>query len=533
MSFSPTLSARPPRIALAVAALLLVAELGGIGLIFKHGITFTCLDNWPALACRGSSRTLVALYCVLGTLALLAMLRPEPFRTLVGAAGERLWPLALNGAGVALALVPMALLREGGGAAALWPSLGAWVAGMALILVGLGLYLAPAARWRAFLAEAWPNLLLVTAAGAAAPWLAVLIRPLWRIEAIADATFRAVAAIIGFLGYEVTADPARKIIGTDAFSISVAPVCSGIEGIALVTLFVTLYLVLFRRDLRFPRALLLYPLGIAASALLNVVRIAALLVIGLEGNPALAVGGFHSHAGWLMFTLVALAIVALAQTVPALKTAAVPRATAHAPLPFLRDPVVARILPFAVFMATALAASTLTAQPGVVYPLRMLALTAVVLAFAPLYRHLPWRIDPWAVGVGAAVGLMWVMIPVAPAEAPPHGALAGGLLVLWFVVRGLGTVLLVPLVEELFFRDYLEGRLRIGTGRAWAIFAALVTAALFAALHDRWAEALVAGLAFSALARRQGNITDAILAHAVANLIVYAVAIATGNLAII
>ena len=203
------------------------------------------------------------------------------------------------------------------------------------------------------------------------------------------------------------------------------------------------------------------------------------------------------------------------------------------PLPFLRDPVVARILPFAVFMATALAASTLTAQPGVVYPLRMLALTAVVLAFAPLYRHLPWRIDPWAVGVGAAVGLMWVLIPVAPAEAPPHGALAGGLLVLWFVVRGLGTVLLVPLVEELFFRDYLEGRLRIGTGRAWAIFAALVTAALFAALHDRWAEALVAGLAFSALARRQGNITDAILAHAVANLIVYAVAIATGNLAII
>lgn len=65
------------------------------------------------------------------------------------------------------------------------------------------------------------------------------------------------------------------------------------------------------------------------------------------------------------------------------------------------------------------------------------------------------------------------------------------------------------------------------------ILAALITAGLFALLHDRWAEAFVAGLVFSVVARRSGRIADAIAAHAAANLVVFAVAAATGNLAII
>lgn len=108
----------------------------------------------------------------------------------------------------------------------------------------------------------------------------------------------------------------------------------------------------------------------------------------------------------------------------------------------------------------------------------------------------------------------------------------------WFLFLGVGTMVLVPLVEELFFRDYLESRLRgAGPGAAaplWRTVAAMqVTAALFGALHDRWAEAFVTDLAFSLLACRSGRIAEAIEAHALANLIVLAVAAVTGNLAII
>ncbi|SIO59711.1 exosortase E/protease, VPEID-CTERM system [Rhodovulum sp. ES.010] len=205
------------------------------------------------------------------------------------------------------------------------------------------------------------------------------------------------------------------------------------------------------------------------------------------------------------------------------------------PLPPLwRDPMAARILPFAVLMLSALVVSTLSTAPGALYPLRTALLGAVVALFWPIYRALDWRLDPVALGAGAAIGAMWCVIPVPAGDAaPPYGTLAGAALVGWYLARGLGTVLLVPLVEELFFRDYLEGKLRLGQGRAWAVAAALVSASAFAALHDRWAEALVAGLVFSWVCRRRGRIGDAVLAHAVANAVVYGVAVTTGNLQII
>ena len=533
----PALSAAPaarlPRKALLLAALLLIVELGGIGVIFKHAIHFRCLDNWPQPACAGASGALVAIYCALAVLLLFAMLTPQPLRDLVERAGERLWPLWLNLGGALVALIPVFFLHQGGGVAALGPSFGFWTLGMAALLAGLMLYLAPPPLWRRFLAGHWKTLTPMLLAGALAPSLATLIQPLWRLDAVAEVTFGAVSWLIGALGYSLTLDPVQKVIGTDTFAISVAPVCSGIEGIALVTIFVTLYLALFRREMRFPRALLLYPVGIAASALFNVLRITLLLIIGIEGNPALAVGGFHSHAGWLMFTLVALGLIALAQTVPSLKSGPETARVVIAPLPLRRDPVAARILPFAVFMLSAVLVSVLSQTPGMLYPLRVFLLGATVLLFWPLYRPLLRAgLDPFALGAGVAVGVIWALIPV-PAAAAPYGALSGAVLATWFVLRGIGTVALVPLIEELFFRDYLESRLRLGTGRGWALLAALISAGLFAALHDRWAEAFAAGLVFSLVARRRGAIADAIFAHAAANAIVFLWALGSGNLAII
>lgn len=541
MTDSRAIPARRPAAPLVLALFLLVAELLVIGLTFKHGIEFRCLDNWPAQACRTASRSLAALYCVIAALGLFALLRPALFRDLLAQAGHDARPLGLNLAGFVLAMLPVLFMRQGQGAAMLVPAFAAWTGGMALILVGLMGWLAPRALWGRFLARAGGTLAVVLASGALAPVLAIRLQPVWQLDTIAGATFAAVRWLVDALGYTVIADPVRRHIGSGDFVISVAPVCSGIEGIALVTIFVTLYLWLFRTELRFPRALLLYPLGIAASAALNVVRIALLLILGIEGQPDLAVGGFHSHAGWVMFTAVALGIIAVARRVSWFNRA--PAAVFHgtaAPLPPLRrDPVAARILPFAVFMLTAVVAPAISENPALFYPIRVLLLVAAVALVWPALRGIVWRIAPLAWVAGAAIGVMWVAIPVAPSDAPPpYGALSGAMLAVWFVFRGIGTVILVPLVEELFFRDYLETRLRGAAPAAHAplwrsVVAMLVTAGLFAALHDRWAEAFLAGIVFSLLLRRTGRIADAIAAHAMANLIVFAVAVATGNLAII
>lgn len=529
---------------LAALGLLLAAELGGLGVIFKHAIPFHCIDNWPVRACQSASLTLVALYCVLGALGLCAMLRPAPFRALLGQARLRALPLGLNLLGLGLALVPLSFLVNGAPVSTVLPAFGFWGLGMGLILGGLGRLIAPLPAWRRFLGAAGSALGPAIAAGIAAPWLAVLIRPLWGgLDGIASATFSAVAWIIAALGYEVYSDPEAKVIGAGEFYISVAPQCSGVEGFALVTLFVSLYLWLFRADLRFPGALLLYPLGLAASAAFNVVRITVLLVIGLGGNPELAVGGFHSHAGWLMFTLVALGIIALAQSLPWLRRGALASGAAdnaHAapggPLPFWQDPVAARILPFAVFMLSALLASALSGAPGQVYPLRALVVAAVMAPFWGIYRALGWRLDPAALTAGLGIAALWVLVPVSvsAASAPPYGTLTDGMLLLWLLARGIGTTLLVPVLEELFFRDYLEGLFRRGRTLPWTIGAALASAGLFALFHDRWAEAFAAGLVFSWLAARPGGrISDAILAHGLANGLIFAVALATNRLEII
>lgn len=528
-----------PRLALIFAVALLALEFAFIGVLFKHGVDFYCLDNWPAQACSGASSSLVGLYCVLGAISLLYLLQPAPFRTLLSQAGGRLWALALNLVGVAIALIPLSFLENGAGSAVLLPAFLCWVLGMAAILSGIALYVAPLSAWRAFLASSWTKLIPVVLTGMIAPYFAMAIRPLWQLETMSDFTFRGVVWLLEGLGYAPQTFEGKKVIGVDPFYINVAPQCSGIEGIALVVLFVTLYLGIFRKELRFPHVLLLYPIGILTSVMFNLLRITVLLVIGIEGNPELAVGGFHSHAGWLLFTLVALGIVVAAQTVPALQRQ-VPQHGAEEAAPrgpqvsFFRDPEVARILPFAIFMFSALLASAFAQSPGVVYPLRVVAMAAALAVFWPVYRALVWRIDPVALGVGIAIGLMWVLIPVEASEGPaPYGTLAGGALVGWFILRGLGTIVLVPVIEELFFRDYLERKLRLGTGLLWQVLAACVTAGLFALLHDRWAEAFVAGIAFSFLMQRRGNVVDPIVAHAGANALVYGVALATGNLNII
>ncbi len=532
---NPDIEAEPlPRRALLIAGLLLVSQLVLIGTVFKHGIDFRCLDNWPPAACKAASGTMVSLYCMLGAVLLFSLLRPGAIRHLFSQAGERVWPLAINLAGAALSFAPVLLLNGSSGAQAIAPSFAFWTIGMGLLLGGLALYLAPLDRWGQFIRDHAMTLAAMICAGAVAPVLAVQIRPLWHLETISQLTFEAVAFLVHAVGYEPVILPGTKVIGSDEFAINVAPQCSGVEGFALVTIFVTIYLCLFRHELRFPRALLLYPIGLAASAAFNVVRIAALLIIGMEGNTELAVGAFHSHAGWLMFTLVALGIVVAAQSVPALQKtpqrAAGPVTAAPLP-PFFQDPTVARILPFGIFMFSAQIAQVFTNTPGAVYPLRALAMAAGLALFWQVLARLPWRIDPVAAAAGAVIGIGWVLIPYEVTDTTPaYGALTGGMLIAWLIVRGIGTIVLVPVIEELFFRDYLEGKLR---AFAHPLLAALITAGLFAVLHDRWAEAFVAGLIFSWVMQRRGNVTDAILAHLVANLIVYAAALATGQMHII
>jgi exosortase E/protease (VPEID-CTERM system) len=523
-----------PRAALVVVPLQLAAIIA----VYQVATDFTCIGDARRDACS-LLRSLVGRAIVLfAAMALYAAARRPLLAALLSAraaddGGWRPWA-ALQIAGFAAILAPAALFdpAEGDYFAAGAPL---WLAGAAAASAGALLWLAPLRAWLDFL-RAEPLLLGALVLGAMAlPPLAQIAYPLWTDGLITRVTFAAVAGTLDALGAAPTVDAARYYIAVGDFAVEVGPSCSGVQGFFLVTAFVGLYAWIFRADTRFPAFWLVLPAALAVSWTFNVLRIVALVGIGAAGAPDLAVNGFHSHAGWLFFTLVALGVMAAARSIPALRVApkAGDAAARRTPPPLSEDWSAAQLLPFVVFMASALLASTLVDPPALAYPLRALAMIAALWPFRALYRRLDWRLDPVSLAAGVAIGALWLATAPPPAEADSAladalAALGPAAFALWVASRLVGTALLVPLIEELVFRGYVLRRLDTG-GIVMRALALAVSSALFAALHDRWLAAALAGLVFGLLTLRSGRLTDAVLAHAAANAVIAAWAAAAGD----
>lgn len=509
---------------------LFLIELGSIHFA-RHSFGIDC--NPAAFGLCDIARNILLLSYSLGAaLVLLALFDRGAFARLIGQTDTRAVPLCMNLAGMGLLFASLPVLQAAPTGAMFAGLVALWAVAIGLVIVGSVLMIAPASGWAQFLRSlGWAGPLVVIA-GAVAPFVAVALRPLWNGEALSNLTFHNVTWMLQVMGQDVVSRPEEKIIGAGTFFVDIAPSCSGIEGLVLTTTFATIYMALFRADLRFPHALLILPMALFASWMLNGVRIAVLVQIGISGYPELAIGGFHSHAGWLMFTLLSLGIVLVAQSIPFFHARTAPQHSAPAaPLPpFFQDPMVAQIFPFLVFMASALLASTFSQTPAIVYPLRALAMLAALALFWPYLRALPWRIDPLAVGVGVFIAAYWVGFAPTSDAPPPFAELGAGAAAIWLIARCVGTSICVPIIEELFFRGYLMQRIApVGASRFYGVLSVLVTSGLFAALHDRWIEAGIAGVLFALIMLRSRNVTDAIICHAVANALIAGWALASGN----
>ncbi len=190
-------------------------------------------------------------------------------------------------------LIPLSalLFPAGPRPVGLGPIAVSWIL-IAPIAVGCALLaLAPAALWRALAparGKIWIHAFLGALAAAAAMRLS---EALWRPTAVV--TFDLVRLVLAPLMPSLTADPATRVLTASHFAVQIADVCSGLEGMGLMLAFITAWLVFFRREYAFPRALILVPAGLAAIFVLNVLRIAVLMLIGDAGHPDVAVYGFH------------------------------------------------------------------------------------------------------------------------------------------------------------------------------------------------------------------------------------------------
>ncbi len=191
---------------------------------------------------------------------------------------------------------------------ALWLAAGA-CSSLTLVLATTG-----PRRLAGALRRLWPALTVAVAVGVAAWTAGRAAEASW--PPLSVATLSAVAAVLRMFGCPVVARPEELVVGAGGFDVRVAPSCSGSEGIGLILVLVTAVLVARRRELRFPYALLLLPIGAAAAWCANVIRIATLVVIGSRWSVEFAYGTFHPKAGWILFCAVAVALGALARRPP-------------------------------------------------------------------------------------------------------------------------------------------------------------------------------------------------------------------------
>ena len=333
-------------------------------------------------------------------------------------------------------------------------------------------------------------------------------------------TLRAVGGVLGLVLDDFVSEPEERLVGSERFPIEVLPACSGFEGIGMITAFAGTYLLLARRQLRFPRALLLLPLGVATAWVANVVRLVLLVLIGTWFSEDVALNGFHAKAGWLFFCGVALGLVLVVQRA---------RFFAHAPSEgSLRHPVAAYLLPFLVLVATSLFTGLFSSNLDFLYGVRILAVVPVLVAFRSFYRDVPWRASWSAVGAGLLGAAVFVALaPRSDPETiraweeqwralPVWGQLS------WLALRSLGSVLIVPVAEELAFRGYLLRRLMARDFESvaferWTPWALLASSAAFGAIHAGWVGGMIAGLLYAIVQIRGRSLSHAVLAHVVSN----------------
>ncbi|HSJ99022.1 MAG TPA: CAAX prenyl protease-related protein, partial [Myxococcota bacterium] len=101
-------------------------------------------------------------------------------------------------------------------------------------------------------------------------------------------------------------------------------------------------------------------------------------------------------------------------------------------------------------------------------------------------------------------------------------------------LRAFGMVLVVPVMEELFWRSFLmrwidRRDFLAADARRASLGAVALSSALFALAHTQWFAGLLAGLAYAWLYRRSGSVRVPILAHAVTNGALAAWILATGS----
>ncbi len=201
-------------------------------------------------------------------------------------------------------------------------------------------------------------------------------------------------------------------------------------------------------------------------------------------------------------------------------------------------PVLARTVPFLIYVAFLPLTDGLSRiVPGGdvrwLYGLQVALVSVSLFVYRRHYTEL-WEVKApglgalaAAIGIGTLVFLLWINLALpylsfAVGKGFDPRDLGGRVIVPMAAMRVAGAALVVPLMEELFWRSFLmrwidrQDFLAVSPV-ALSMRALMLSSLLFGLEHGLWFAGILAGLAYGELYRRSSNLWMPIISHAVTN----------------
>ncbi|HLX70625.1 MAG TPA: CAAX prenyl protease-related protein [Verrucomicrobiae bacterium] len=204
---------------------------------------------------------------------------------------------------------------------------------------------------------------------------------------------------------------------------------------------------------------------------------------------------------------------------------------------FQASPIYARFAPFLIFVGL-MAFNGVLGKDGQywMYAVRTGVGLWLILEMRPFVPEMRWAISLEAIAVGIAMCVMWIALnpyvpqnhvfftPTPGDEWNPFARFGEGSGLAWFfaAVRILGSSLVVPPLEEVFWRSFLY-RYSIRTDfqsvplNRFHPTAFIVISLLFGLEHYQFVQGFLFGMAMQWLVIKKNRLGDAIVAHAITN----------------
>ncbi len=197
-----------------------------------------------------------------------------------------------------------------------------------------------------------------------------------------------------------------------------------------------------------------------------------------------------------------------------------------------------RILPFAAYMGFIAVSSVLPEDPSWqvwLYPIKISVVLGLLVYFWKSYEELTTpamanaQEGALALGVGLGVYILWVQMDwdwATQGEVTGYNPFEEGVALGWGLtaLRIFGAAVVVPIMEELFWRSFLIRwiinqdfeKVAFGTFTLGSFAATVV---LFGLEHNLWLAGMMAGAIYNGLLYQTRRLWPCVLAHATTNLV--------------